>query len=251
MARFLILLPQADFDPTEVAVPWATWSDAGHEVAFASETGKAAACDQVTLTGEGLPVFARSMKARNQNVALYQKMLATTSYAAPLRWAEVKIAEFDVVHFPGGHAPGMRPYLESRDVQRIAREAFAQGKLVSAICHGVIPLARAGVLHGRKTTALTGTMENFAVALTRHRLGDHYRTYPQSVEEEVKAALASPGDFSTGPLLPSYATREKPDAGFVVQDGKYLSARWPGDAWTLAVRVMAELSNGAPAPRMG
>jgi protease I len=25
--------------------------------------------------------------------------------------------------------------------------------------------------------------------------------------------------------------------GFVVQDGNYLSARWPGDAWTLALRM--------------
>ena len=28
-----------------------------------------------------------------------------------------------------------------------------------------------------------------------------------------------------------------PEAGFVVQDGNYLSARWPGDAWTLALRM--------------
>ena len=238
MARILILLPQTDFDPTEVAVPWAVWSEAGHDVVFATETGGAAACDPVTLTGEGLPLFARSLKAQEVNVALYRAMQASAAFAAPLRWADAKAQDFDVLHFPGGHAPGMRPYLESAEVQRLAREAFGQGKLVSAICHGVIPLARAGLLNGRKTTALTGTMENIAVAITRHRLGGHYRTYPQSVEDEVKAALRSPSDFRSGPLLPRYATRAKPDAGFVVEDGRYLSARWPGDAWTLAVKVL-------------
>mgnify|MGYP000591354084 CR=1 FL=1 len=26
--------------------------------------------------------------------------------------------------------------------------------------------------------------------------------------------------------------------GFIVEDGPYLSARWPGDAWTLALRML-------------
>jgi protease I len=246
MARFLILLPQTDFDPTEVAVPWAAWSEAGHDVAFATETGEPAACDHVTLTGEGLPLLARSLKAHADNAALYRAMEASAAYATPLPWSGVKVADFDVVHFPGGHAPGMRPYLESEDVRRIGREAFAHGKVVSAICHGVIPLARAGVLKGRKTTALTAVMERFAIAITRHRLGDHYRTYPQSVEDEVKEALASPEDFSTGPLIPRYAVRSDPGVGFVVQDGGYLSARWPGDAWTLAVRVLGLAQSHKP-----
>ena len=241
MTRILILLPQTDFDPTEVAVPWAAWREAGYDVAFATETGAPATCDPVTLTGEGLPYLARSLKAHDCNTALYRQMQAAPEYAAPLRWSECTVAEAAAIHFPGGHAPGMRPYLESADVQRIAREAFAQDKYVTAICHGVIPLARACLLKGRKTTALTATMENIAVALTRHRLGSHYRTYPQSVEAEVKAALASPADFRVGPLLPRYATRARPNAGFVVTDGNYLSARWPGDAWTLAVGLIDRL----------
>ncbi|MFM5948433.1 MAG: DJ-1/PfpI family protein, partial [Novosphingobium sp.] len=58
-------------------------------------------------------------------------------------------------HFPGGHAPGMKPYCESAEVQRIAQECFTADEPVSAVCHGVLPLARAGVLAGRRTTALT------------------------------------------------------------------------------------------------
>ena len=44
--------------------------------------------------------------------------------------------------------------------------------------------------------------------------------------------------FERGGLFPRYAGRRNPEAGFVVQDGNYLSARWPGDAWTLALRMM-------------
>lgn len=241
MARTLILLPQTDFDPTEVAVPWFVLRQAGHDVTFATETaGGAAACDPVTLTGEGLPFLARSMKAHAENRVLYEEMAASPAFQNPISWSTVDPDAFDALHFPGGHAPGMRPYLESEAVRSIARAAFAADKPVSAICHGVIPLVRAkrpdghALLHGRKTTALTNSMENIAVRLTRHALGNHYRTYPQSVEDEVRAALASPSDFKTGPLLPRYATESRPERGFVVKDGNYISARWPGDAWTLA-----------------
>ncbi len=241
MAKFLIVLPQTDFDPTEVAVPWKAWTDAGHSIVFATETGAAATCDPVTLTGVGLPFWAKSLKAHDDNVALYHAMTASPAYQIPLRWDAVRSSDYDAVHFPGGHAPGMRPYLESAEVQRIAREAFAANQLVSSICHGAIPLARAGVLKGRKTTALTGMMEGLAVALTKGRLGNHYSTYPETVETEVKRLLTSPSDFDAGPMLPRYATAERPDLGFVVTDGNFVSARWPGDAWTLAKAVLRQL----------
>ncbi|HMT44789.1 MAG TPA: type 1 glutamine amidotransferase domain-containing protein [Chakrabartia sp.] len=242
MARILILLPQTDFDPTEVAVPWKAWSEAGHDVVFATETGVPAACDPVTLTGAGLPLLARSLKARAENAALYAEMAACPAFNAPLRWNAVHTGDYDALHFPGGHAPGMKSYCESAEIQRIAREAFAAGQTVSAICHGVLPLARAGVLTGRRTTALTAMMEDVAVALTVRALPGHYRTYPHSVEAEVTAALARPQDFARGPMLPRYATPARPDVGFVVEDGAYCSARWPGDAWTLARAVLRRLA---------
>jgi protease I len=65
-------------------------------------------------------------------------------------------------------------------------------------------------------------------------LGDYYRTYPQAVQDEVAAALRSPTDFRVGPpaLLRDSDRRLWP--GFTVRDGRYLSARWPGDAHRLA-----------------
>jgi protease I len=244
MATVLIVVPQSDFDPTEVAVPWDVWMKAGHDVVFASETGAPASCDQITLTGEGLPVLARSLQAKRENAALYAAMIGSPAFLAPIAWADARAAGYDAIHFPGGHAPGMRPYCESPEVQRIAREAFAADQPVSAICHGVLPLARAGVLQGRKTTALTGMMEGLAITLTRRRLGDHYRTYPISVEAEVKSLLTAPTDFDAGPVFPRYATAAAPDAGFAVNDGNYLSARWPGDAYTLAHRLDLLLKTG-------
>ena len=238
MSRILIVLPQSDFDPTEVAFPWKVWTRSGHQVVFATETGQPGACDPVTLSGEGLPALARSLRARPDAREAYAAMTADPAFRHPLSWAAAKASDYAALHFPGGHAPGMKPYCESGEVMRLAREAFAARQPVSAVCHGVLPLARAGVLEGRRTTALTAMQEDIAVALTRRALPGHYRTYPESVEAEVTRALGAKGMFERGPLIPRYASARSPHAGFVVQDLRYLSARWPGDAWTLAERML-------------
>lgn len=247
MAKTLILLPQSDFDPTEVAVPWAALIEAGHAVVFATESGAAAACDAVTLSGDGLPWQARSMTARPENRALYERMAASDAFRSPIRWADAHMDDYAAVLFPGGHASGMRPYCESSDIHRVAREAFASEKIVAAICHGALPLARATaadgtpLLRGRKTTSLTARMEKLSIMLTRRAMGDHYQTYPDTVEAEARAALGASGDYQVGPLIPRYATVERRNIGFVVEDGNYISARWPGDAWTLAARLCEKL----------
>ena len=238
MAKILIVLPQSDYDPTEVALPWRVWTEAGHEVCFATETGQPATCDPITLSGEGLPLLAASLKCRPEGEAAYAAMIAAPRYLQPLTWAQARARDFAALHFPGGHAPGMRPYCESAEVQRLAKQAFVMKQPVSAICHGVLPLARAGVLKGRRTTALTHIMEEISVRLTAKALPGHYRTYPISVEDEVRQRIKPGGRFERGGLFPRYSGSKAPEAGFVLRDGHYLSARWPGDAWTLAVRLL-------------
>ena len=164
------------------------------------------------------------------------------------RWRDLDPAAFAGLFLPGGHAPGMRPYLESERVQAIAAAAFQANKPVSAICHGVIPLVRAkgpdgrALLYGRRTTALTGGMENFAVSITRQALGNHYRTYPQSVEDEVRVNLAKKSDFKTGPLFLARRCMDACD-GFL-PDGlicKSLSA-------SFGTHPVAQCANEAPHP---
>ncbi len=237
MAKILIILPEFDYDPSEVALPWLVWSQAGHDVCFATDSGQRAYADPITLTGEGLPLIASSLKARMEAEAAYATMIAAPHFKKPVKWAKARAGDYAALHFPGGHAPGMKSYCESPEVFRLGKEAFAANQPVSAICHGVLPLARAGLLKGKRTTALTHVMEEIAVRLTAKALPGHYRTYPISVETEVRQRIGKTGKFERGGLFPRYAGSKAPNAGFVVQDGNYLSARWPGDAWTLAVRL--------------
>jgi len=134
----------------------------------------------------------------------------------------------------------MRAYLESSTLQDIVTQAFERNIPVGAICHGVVLAARAktstgrSVLFGRRTTALTRSLELTAWALTAAWLGRYYRTYPETVQSEVTRALETSAHFDTGPLAMRRDSPEHSEYGFTVRDGNYLSARWPGDAHRFA-----------------
>lgn len=248
MARILIPLPDTDFDTTEVAVPWQMLSSAGHEITFATEHGNVAACDQLLLRG----VLFGQLGADAQARVFYDLMCNSSAFCQPIAWARIVPENFDALLLPGGHAPGMKQYLASPVLQASVAAFATLGRPMAAICHGVLLLARArdpatglGLLHGRATTCLPKYMEALAYGLTFWKLGRYYRTYPAYVEDEVRAALASSKQFHRGPItLGTRGTGEDDRAAFVVEDGNYLSARWPGDAYLLARRLMAMLASG-------
>jgi hypothetical protein len=89
--------------------------------------------------------------------------------------------------------------------------------------------------------------------ITRFWDRDYYRTYTEapgqaagymSVQSEVTRALRNPADFydvtrgssqwrlKTSGVVRDTATDSRP--AFVVEDGDYISARWPGDTHTFA-----------------
>jgi len=255
MAKVLFPLPDRDFDVTEVAVPWKLLREAGHEVVFATEAGAPPTCDPLLLTGV---VFGK-LGARPEPIAFYREMEAAPEFTRPVAWAACDAQSFDALFLAGGHAPGMRQYLGSEVVQRLTAAFFATDKPISAICHGVLVAARSkradghSVLHGLRTTCLPKYMERSAYLATFWRRGKYYRTYPAYVEEEVRAALAKPEDFERGPKeLSKRGTREDDAHAFVVEDGRYVSARWPGDAYLIAKKLISALNSrresARPAP---
>jgi len=242
MARVLVPLPDHDFDTTEVAVPWVLLREAGHEVVFATETGATPACDPLLLTGV---VFGK-LGARQDAIDAYRAM--EPNLASAISWRGLAEADFDALLLGGGHAPGMKQYLGSDDVHRLIAAFFATPKPIAAICHGVLAAARAkrpdgtSVLHGVKTTCLPKYMERAAFYSTFWRRGRYYRTYPKYVEDEVREALAAPDDFVRGPReLSKRGTRDDDTHAFVVEDGRYVSGRWPGDAYLIAKKLLERL----------
>jgi putative intracellular protease/amidase len=135
----LVLLPDRDFDVTEVAVPWKVLVRAGHRVVFATSNGEPGAADPLLVSG----VVLGQLGAKPEPLAFYRELERAPEFTSPMRWADVEARDFDALHLPGGHAKGMRPYLENERVQAIAAQHFASNKPMSAICHGVLVLARA------------------------------------------------------------------------------------------------------------
>jgi putative intracellular protease/amidase len=238
MAKVLMPLPDHDFDPTEAAVPWKLLTEAGHEVSFATESGDAPACDPLLLSG----VLFGQLGAKPEPKAFYAEMSASKAFASPIRWSAIDADAIDAMMLAGGHAKGMRQYLASATLQAKTAAFATTKKPLGAICHGVLVLARAGALRGKKTTCLPKYMERTAYVITAWKLGGYYRTYPEYVEDEVKASLASPEDFVRGPRnLTKHGTREDDADAFVVEDDTYLSARWPGDAYLYAKKMLERL----------
>ena len=256
MATVLVPLPRIDFDPTETGVPWRVLTEAGHAVVFATPDAAPAQADQRMLKGNDLGLLAPFLRAQGNAVADHDRMAQAPAYRAPIAWSDIADGlagrRFDALLLPGGHAPGRREYLESPLLQSAVATFFERDLPVAAICHGTVLAARSrvtrgdntgrSVLYGRRTTGLTRQLEMLAWRLTRRRLGDYYRTYAQTVQDEVAAALRSPLDFLVGtPALLRDSDRLR-RVGFTVRDGRYLSARWPGDAHRFAHELAGMLA---------
>ncbi len=220
----------------------------------------------------GLPLIGLALRANEAGRGAYREMLVSNDFQHPTTWRQATLDGVDALVLPGGHrARGMRGYIDSELLHRLVVDAFARGLIVGAICHGVLLAARSvdprtgrSVLYGRKTTALTWAMEGLAwrvTRMTRYWDRDYYRTYTEapgqpaghmSVQSEVTRALADPTDFrdvargtphrwlkSSG-MFRDTATDDRP--AFVVDDGDYVSARWPGDTHTFAAVVSRKLT---------
>jgi putative intracellular protease/amidase len=244
--RILVPLPDRDFDTTEVAVPWRLLTDRGHEVAFATQGGEGVPrCDPRLLDG----VIFGKLGAEPEPISFYEELAENGAFRGPLSWRELDPTEFDGLLLPGGHARGMRQYLGDADLQEKVAAFWGLGRPVGAICHGVIVLARSkdpatgrSLIAERRTTCLPKYMERGGYLLTAWRLGRYYRTYRAYVQDEVIAALGDPSEFERGPRTNRRGTMADDSSAFVVQDGNYLSARWPGDAYLFAKRFDRMLS---------
>jgi putative intracellular protease/amidase len=287
MARVLIPIPSADFDPSEVAIPWQVLGAAGHEIAFATPDGKPGRADDLMISGRGLDpwgfipgldrarVVGLVLRANSEARAAYARLKRDAAFGAPRSYAGLRVDDHDALVLPGGHrARGMRAYLESAVLQEFVAAFFDSGKPVGAICHGVVLAARSisrttgrSVLFGKKTTGLTWSLERRGWSVgrvVRFWDPDYYRTYIEqegepaghrSVESEVKRALASPDDFLDVP--PSDPDSARKQSGrhrdtpadsrpaFVVKDGPYVSARWPGDVNAFAQALAQTISRVA------
>lgn len=232
----LFPLPSHDFDPTESAVPWKILKEAGHRIVFATPEGLPGEADPIMVTGKGLGIWKKLLANDKNGVEAYEEMSKSQEFLNPLPWNRLRFEDFDALVLVGGHAKGMREYLESDLLQDLVSEFFAANRPIGAICHGVLLASRSkrddgkSVLYEKNTTGLLESQELLAWKMTKLWMDDYYRTYEQTMESEVRSFLKEQNQFQKGPLPIARDTPSSDSAGFTVRDGWYLSARWPGDA---------------------
>jgi putative intracellular protease/amidase len=236
MKKALIPIPDKDFDTTEVSITWKIFKENGVQVVFATEHGAIGETDPLLLTG----VIFGQLGAKKDAIEAYYQLLNTEEFQQPIRYADINPAEFDLLFLPGGHAKGMRQYLESKVLQQKVVEFFHLNKLVGSVCHGPLILARSidpetgrSVVYNYYLTALTKSLEKLAYDLTKWKLGEYYRTYPEYVQDEISKVLADKNNFKTGTsaFIP-----------FIAEDRNLTTARWPGDVKKLAQKLVEKLN---------
>ena len=234
MKTILIPLPDKDFDLTEVAVPWKMLKEVGHKIVFATERGKVAQTDPLLITGV---VFGK-LGAKKEAISFYRELENAEEFLHPITYDEINVDQYDLLHLPGGHAKGVKQYLESKVLQEKVVQFFKQNKVVGSICHGAVVLARSidpetgkSIVYKKRMTALTKILERTGYWLTSWKWGRLYRTYPEYTQDEVCRNLSNRNQFVKGnPLTP-----------LVVEDDNLITARFPDDVYLYAEALINKL----------
>lgn len=140
----------------ELATPYYTFVDAGASVTIASISG-----------GPG-PIDPRSVKAKGENEASVDRFLGDDAASKALKDTvpvdQVDAGGYDAVFLPGGHGT-MWDLPKSTALASLLSKAWADGKVVAAVCHGPAGLVNAKAENGeplvkdRRVTGFSDTEE--------------------------------------------------------------------------------------------
>lgn len=135
----------------ELAAPYWRLRDAGYEIDIASPKGGAAPLDPMSLADEWISAAGRRFRADEQ---------AARQLAATRRLDTVNPKDYAGVFLVGGTAT-VWDFPNNDALRRIIEEYFPQGKVVAAVCHGVIGLTQAvdsngePLVRNRKVTSIS------------------------------------------------------------------------------------------------
>ena len=182
----------------------------------------------VSPAGGPVPLEPRSLKFPNYDKTAKSwradpaKMALLGNTAAP---DDVDSADFDAIYFTGGHAV-MYDFPDSAGLQRLTREIWERGGVVSSVCHGYCGLLNTRLsdgsylIAGKKMTGFAWREEELAKVDT---------LVPYNAEEESKKR----GARSEKALLPFIS--------YTVVDGKLVTGQNPGSAKATARKVVEVL----------
>lgn len=204
---------------SELTHAWEVFEQHGFEQVIVSPRGGPSPLEPRSLK---FPNADRSSKAWHSDPA---KMALLERTLSP---DEVDSAGFDAIFFTGGHAV-MYDFPDSEGLQRLTREIFERGGVVSSVCHGYCGLLNtrlsdgSHLIAGRRMTGFSWREEELA-------------RVAELVPYDAEAAAKQRGARYEKALLPFVS--------HTVVDGSLVTGQNPGSARATAKRV-AELLGAA------
>lgn len=201
---------------SELTHAWHVFEEAGYEQRIVSPKGGPSPLEPRSLKFPNLEKTAKAWLADDARMGL----LATT--ASP---EEVDSSEFDAIYFTGGHAV-MWDFPDDAGLQKLTREIWERGGIVSSVCHGYCGLLNTTLSDGSLLVAgknLTG------FAWAEEVLARVDKLVPYNAEEEMRKRGAH---YQKGlvPFTPK-----------VVVDGRLVTGQNPQSAKATAKKVAALL----------
>lgn len=205
---------------SELTHAWDLFEAAGYEQTLVSPAGGAVPLEPRALKA---PLYDKSAKAWREDSA---KMALLEHTARP---EEIDSADFDAIYFTGGHAV-MYDFPDSEGLQRITREIYERGGVVSSVCHGYCGLLNTRLSDGSYLVEgkhLTG------FAWREEVVGLVAKLVPYNVEDEMK---------KRGAL---YEKAKLPFVPYAVVDGNLVTGQNPSSAKKTATKVIERLKDNA------
>ena len=138
---------------------------------------------------------------------------------------ELDAADFDAIYYTGGHAV-MYDFPDSDGLQRLTREIWERGGVVSSVCHGYCGLLNVKLTEG---SLLVDVRHLTGFAWLVEVLARVDKLVPYNAEEAMK---------ERGAL---YEKAKLPFVSYAVIDGKLVTGQNPGSAKETAEKVVQTL----------
>lgn len=198
---------------SELTHAWDIFEEHGFDQTLVSPAGGKTPLEPRSLK---FPIYDKSAKAWHTNP---ERMALLDTTKSP---DEIDSADYDAIYFTGGHGV-MFDFPGSEGLQRITREIFERGGVVSAVCHGYCGLRDTRLSTGEYLVAgrdLTGFSWREEVLARVDKL------VPYNIEEEIQERGA---DYSKA-LVPFVSN--------TVVDANLVTGQNPASAKATAAKVV-------------
>ncbi|MCI9887940.1 type 1 glutamine amidotransferase domain-containing protein [Micrococcales bacterium 31B] len=202
---------------SELTHAWHVFAERGFTQSLVSPSGGQVPLEPRSLAFPNIDKTAKAWLANPTQMALLQQT------ASP---DQIDAAEYDAIFFTGGHAV-MYDFTDSEGLQRITRELFERGAVVSSVCHGYCGLLNTRLSDG---TYLIAGRRMTGFAWSEEVLARVDKLVPYNAEARAK---------ERGAL---YRKAALPFVSHVVSDANLVTGQNPGSARATAKRVARLLS---------